>query len=117
MELIGPTAGPVKLKRSKRAVHHALAAAPSVLFDAVVLLPGPTAAAELAERKSAKDFVADAFGNQKFIAHNEAVEALLEAAGVSPGADDGVVSVDADTVGEFVDRAAELRHWARVVRP
>ncbi|MCA0336746.1 MAG: catalase [Actinobacteria bacterium] len=117
VELIGPTAGPVKLKRSKRAVHHALAAAPSVLFDAVALLPGPTAAAELAERKSAKDFVADAFGHQKFIAHNEAVEALLEAAGVSPGADDGVVSVDADTVGDFVDRAAELRHWARVVRP
>ncbi len=65
--------------------------APSVLFDAVALLPSADGAAELAARKSAEDFVADAFGHHKFIGWNAAAAPLFEAAGVEEDA--GVIEL------------------------
>ena len=47
--------------------------APSVLYDAVVLLPSAKAVAALAGRSTAKDFVSDAFAHHKFIGYNTGV--------------------------------------------
>ncbi|GAB4076095.1 catalase [Nostocoides australiense] len=115
VELIGPTAGGVQLGRRKVPVDHAIAGAPSVLFDAVALLPSADGAAELAKRKCAKDFVADAFGHQKFVAHSSDAQPLLTAAGVE--ADGGVFDLGDRSADEFVDACTALRFWERDVQP
>jgi catalase len=92
----------------------ALSGTPSVLFDAVAMVL-PTAVAErLAADAAAIDFVRDAFGHLKAIAHCDGSKILLERAGVAP--DDGVVGIKA--VKAFV-KAAATRQWAREpkVRP
>ena len=59
---------------------------PSVLFDAVVLLPSADGAAMLAREATARDFVADAFAHLKFIGYGAAAEPLLKKAGArGPG--------------------------------
>ena len=55
---------------------------PSVLYDAVVLLPGEDSVAALAADAAVRDFVADAYAHCKFVGHVAAAEPLLEAAGV-----------------------------------
>jgi catalase len=97
-------------------VDHALDGAPSVLFDAVALLPSAGGAAELAQRKSAKDFVSDAFAHHKFIGVGASADVLLAAAGVEP--DDGVVTIsDARDADAFLDVCGAIRIWGRDVRP
>ena len=120
VELIGATAGDVTFKGGKtRAVDHAIVGAPSVLFDAVALLPSADGAAAFAARKSAKDFVADAFGHHKFIGFNADAAPLFEAAGVEDDADAGVVELKgtAASAKAYFKACAALRMWDRDVAP
>ena len=55
---------------------------PSVLFDAVVLLPSQEGADLLAKEPTARDFVADAFAHLKFIGYADQALPLLKKAGV-----------------------------------
>jgi hypothetical protein len=48
--------------------HQKIGGGPSVLYDAVVILPSKDGANILLTNASAKDFVSDAFGHLKFIA-------------------------------------------------
>ena len=57
---------------------------PSLLFDAVALLPSPAGASLLAREATARDFVSDAFAHLKFIAYGAAAEPLLEKAHLAP---------------------------------
>ena len=118
VELIGPKAGDVKLGRrgGKTKVDHAIAGAPSVLFDAVALLPSATGAEELAQRAAVKDFVSDAFAHHKFIGVGASADVLLTPAGVEP--DDGVVTIsDAGDADAFLEQCGAIRFWERDVRP
>ena len=120
VELIGARAGDVTLTGGKtRTVDHAIVGAPSVLFDAVALLPSAEGAADLAARKSAEDFVADAFGHHKFIGWNTAAAPLFEAAGVEEDADAGVIELKgtAASAKAFLKACAALRMWERDVAP
>ena len=117
VELIGPKIGGVKVGRSVLPVDHAVAAAPSVLFDAVALLPGAAGAAELATVKPAQDFVADAFAHLKFIGHNDAALALFEAVGLADKVDDACLPLTAEEADDFFDACGALRFWARAVKP
>ena len=82
-----------------------LAGSPSVLFDAVAVLLSEEGCQLLLKEAAAVQFVMDAFGHLKAIAHSEAAKPLLEKAGVEP--DEGIV-----TPGKFV-KAAVQRYWAR----
>src|SRR4029079_15203931 len=53
---------------------------PSVLYDAVALLPAADAVADLVLESSARDFVADAFAHCKFIGYVDAAVPLFEKA-------------------------------------
>ncbi len=120
VELIGATAGEVKLTGGKvRAVDHAVVGAPSVLFDAVALLPSADGAVDLAARKSVEDFVADAFGHHKFIGWNAHAAPLFETVGVDADADAGVIELKgtAASAKAFLKACAALRMWERDVRP
>jgi catalase len=92
-----------------------IAGAPSVLYDAIVLLPAQAAIDELVRESTARDFVADAFAHCKFIGYVEAALPLLEKAGVAEADfDDGVVEIAASKhVAEFVIKLGDLRAWDR----
>ena len=85
---------------------------PSVLYDAVALLPAKPAMADLLKESTARDFVADAFAHCKFIGFVEAAAPLLSKAGVVE--DEAVVRLaSVKDVAGFVTRLGELRWWAR----
>jgi catalase len=87
---------------------------PSVLFDAVALIPSRDGAALLAREASARDFVSDAFAHLKFIAYVAAAEPLLEKAGVLADLDEGCLKLGAaDDAKAFVAACRKLRFWQR----
>ncbi len=87
---------------------------PSVMFDAVVLLPSAEGAAELAKMPPARDFVADAFAHQKFIGHTAEAQPLLEKAGVAGSLDGGFIALkQAKDCDQFVQACRQLRFWDR----
>jgi catalase len=93
--------------------------APSVLYDAVVLLIAD-GDSDLASRPTARDFVADAFAHCKFIGHTAGAAALFEAAGVAGRMDGGFVDLDGGAgASDLIGRAAALRFWDRhrAIRP
>jgi catalase len=88
---------------------------PSVLYDAVALVLSPDGAAMLAKDKTAKDFVADAFGHAKFIGYVADALPLIDRAGIADeDMDAGLIELtDAGSVSAFLERCGELRFWDR----
>jgi catalase len=87
---------------------------PSVLYDAVAVLPSKDGVADLVKEASARDFVADAFAHCKFIGHSEAAMPLLEKAGITDNLDQGVMALASEKdVGAFVAELGKLRVWGR----
>ncbi|HXH77169.1 catalase [Nocardioides sp.] len=116
VEYIAPAIGPVKLKGGGSLTpDHAIDGGPSVLFDAVALLPSAAGATDLAGRKSAQDFASDAFAHHKFIGVGPHASDLLAAAGVVP--DEGCLDLDTSSAAAFTETCGALRHWERDVRP
>ncbi len=114
LELVAPTVGGVTTSRGKRlAAHQSIDGGPSVLYDAVALLPSAEGAAALGGNAAAKDFVTDAHAHCKFIGHNEAARALFDAAGLSELVDDGYLMLDDGDATKFVETCRALRFWDR----
>jgi catalase len=112
--VIAPKIGGVTSDGGKKVLpQHALSAAPSVLFDAVVLALSEDGAAELATEAAALSFVSDAFSHLKIIGHTAGAAALLDAAGVGHKADDGVVALRGSDARPFIAAAKRHRIWAR----
>ncbi|MEZ4334106.1 MAG: catalase [Myxococcota bacterium] len=86
---------------------------PSVLFDAVAILPSEQCAAELADIAPARDFVADAWAHAKFIAYVGAATPLFERAGLPDRLDDGCFDLAQSDVPKFVEACRQLRHGSR----
>ena len=87
---------------------------PSVLYDAVALLPSKDGAKALAKEPAARDFVADAFAHMKFIGYVETAAILLGNAGVPESRDDGFILLKGrDDCSVFVTACRQLRYWAR----
>ncbi len=90
----------------------ALSAAPSIFFDAVVVLASEEGAQSLAPEAVAGDWIRDAFGHLKVIGNTSSATALFAAAGIKP--DEAVITTD-DKKGirEFVAQARKGRYWVR----
>jgi catalase len=88
---------------------------PSVLYDAVALLPAAAAMEDLLQESTARDFVADAFAHCKFIGYVETALPLMEKSGISSDdLDEGCVVLElAKDAKVFVDRLGQLRVWDR----
>lgn len=87
---------------------------PSVLYDAVAILPSPEGAAALVKESTARDFVADAFAHCKFIGHNDAALPLFDKAGIAGDLDEGVILLsDGKDVATFIAALGKLRLWSR----
>ncbi len=114
LELVTPKIGGIHTKNGTRYQgDHALAGAPSVLFDAVALVLSTAGAAELVKNPAARDFVADAVAHKKFIAFSAAAGPLLKKAGADERDDGFVLIKGAADVATFVERCRKLRHWDR----
>ena len=87
---------------------------PSVLYDAVALLPAKAAMDDLVQESTARDFVADAFAHCKFIGYVEAVMPLFEKAGIADSLDEGCIALKSSKdVAGFVATLGKLRLWDR----
>jgi catalase len=87
---------------------------PSVLYDAIALLPAAAAMDGLVQESTARDFVADAFAHCKFIGYVDAVTPLFEKAGIAENLDEGCVLLkSAKDIAGFVDTLGKLRLWGR----
>jgi catalase len=89
---------------------------PSVLYDAVALLPSEDGVKALLKDPAARDFVADAFAHLKFIAYVATALPLVEKAAVSEVLDEGFIELAGpEACGAFLDRCRQLRFWEREV--
>ena len=89
-----------------------LSAAPSVFFDAVVILASEDAAATLATQAAAVEWVSNAFAHLKVLGHTAGAQPLLDRAGVKPDA--GIVGLpNSQAVLKFIAAAKNGRIWDR----
>jgi catalase len=87
---------------------------PSVLYDAVALLPSAEEIDDLVVESTARDFVADAFAHCKFIGYVAAAEPLLVKAGIADSLDEGCIQFEAAAdVADFIVELGKLRVWGR----
>lgn len=111
--LIAPKVSGVKDASGKPLdIAHALAGAPSVLFDAVAILINTSEAETLSECMDAKAWVQDAYRHLKVIGANGEGMKVFSAAHLK--ADDAVVELDnKPALEEFISHAKDHRFWAR----
>jgi catalase len=87
---------------------------PSVLYDAVALLPAESAMDDLVQESTARDFVPDAFAHCKFIGYVEAVMPLFEKAGIANSLDEGCIALASPKdIAGFIGALGKLRFWGR----
>jgi catalase len=116
VELVAPAVGGIEASDGQRIeAGQKIDGGPSVLYDAVVLLPSAEGASNLVSSPAARDFVTDAYAHCKFIGHVSQAAALLQATGVDRLVDDGFVEIGngSGDVSGFLGRCRELRFWQR----
>ena len=118
LAIVAPKIGGVTTATGKKlTADQALSAAPSVLFDAVALLPSQEGAASLAAEAAAINWLRDAFGHLKVIGHVEAAAPIFEKAAVDPASDEGVVALNSKAgIDKFIAAAKQHRIWEREPR-
>ncbi|MBV8488749.1 MAG: catalase [Planctomycetaceae bacterium] len=116
LKLVAPEVGGVK--DSSGAWHDGdekVEGGPSVLFDAVAILPSKDGAALLATLPAARDFVADAAAHRKFIGYASTAMPLFEKAGVASSLDEGFIPLNsASDCESFIAACRKVRFWDRV---
>ena len=94
LEIVAPTVGGVKSSSGGWvAANQKIGGGPSVLYDAVAILPAANQAEMLAKNPAAREFAADAFTHLKFIAYTDGAKPLLEKAGIAKDLDKGCIPV------------------------
>jgi catalase len=95
-------------------VDHALVGAPSVLFDALILLPSQAGAKALLHNPAAIDWIRDGFAHLKVIGYAPAAASLLTAAGLEERTDVGFVPIEKVTaIDAFIAACEQHRVWGR----
>lgn len=115
LELIAPQVGGVEDSQGTlHAAQQKLQGGPSVLYDAVAILPSAAGVEELINLPAARDFVADAFAHRKFVAYVEPVIPLFEKAGIADNLDEGFIPLKAaKDCTAFIEQCRQLRFWDR----
>jgi catalase len=114
VELVAPTIGGIEASDGNRMpADQKIDGAPSVLYDAVIVIATKNGASTLAAMPTARDFVTDAYAHCKFVGYAGEPEPLFEAAGLVSLMDDGFISLNENSATDFVSRCGQLRFWAR----
>ncbi|MBZ9605834.1 catalase [Phyllobacterium chamaecytisi] len=114
-EIITPTVGGAQASDGSFIEgHQMIDGGPSVLYDAVAVLPSESGMIDLLRESTARDFVADAFAHCKFIGYTAAALPLFEKAGILNELDEGVVLLaGSKDVAAFIEVLGNLRIWSR----
>jgi catalase len=113
-EVVAPNIGGVVLSDgSALAAKHKIDGGPSVLFDAVAVIPSAEGAQLLAGDGPTRDFVSDAFVHCKFIGLSDGGAALMAGAGLGELLDEGCLALQARECEAFIAKFAPLRYWPR----
>ncbi|MBY5608621.1 catalase [Rhizobium leguminosarum] len=114
-EVIAPKIGGVTLSDGNWIeAHQMIDGGPSVLYDAVALLPSAEGTGDLLKEATARDFVADAFVHCKYIGYVETALPLMQKAGIADSLDEGVMALAAaKDVPAFIKALGKLRVWGR----
>jgi len=115
VEVIAPTIGGVTASDGTPIEsQQKIGGGPSVLYDAVAVMPSEAGCKSLLKNAAAKDFVSDAFAHLKFIGYVDAAMPLFEKAGVAADMDDGFVPLaKAKGPAAFIAACRKLRKWER----
>lgn len=116
LAVIAPTIGGVTDSSGRKiTVNEKIDGGPSVLFDAIALLPGDKDIDKLANHSPVRDFISDAFAHCKFIGFNTAAEQLFKSAGLADKKDDGCLKIDSSesACSQFIKSCRDLRYWPR----
>ncbi len=115
LELIAPTVGGVELSDGTRIeADQKIGGGPSVLYDAVAVLPSEEGTKLLIKNAAARDFVSDAFAHLKFIAYVSAAMPLFAKAGIAGDLDNGCIHLtQAKDAAAFVAACRNVRQWER----
>jgi catalase len=117
-DVVAPKIGGVTLSNGEAlAAKQKIDGGPSVLFDAVAVIPSANGAQLLVNDAPSRDFVSDAFAHCKFIGLSDGGTALMAAAGLGDKLDDGCIALSAagDAAG-FIAACAPLRLWMRELK-
>lgn len=116
LAVVAPAIGGVKDSNGNPiTVNEKLDGGPSVLFDAVALLPSANGVDELLKPGPARDFISDAFIHCKFIGYSSEALPLFTAAGLDGKLDSGCVAIKAPKdVADFLHACKQIRHWERL---
>ncbi|PDT02404.1 catalase HPII [Rhizobium chutanense] len=114
-EVIAPKVGGVTLSDGNWIeAHQMIDGGPSVLYDAVALLPSSEGTSDLLKEATADDFVSDAFVHCKFIGYVKTALPLMQKAGIADSLDEGVIALGGPgDVAAFVKALGKLRVWGR----
>ncbi len=114
-DVIAPKIGGVTLSTGDAlAAKHKIDGGPSVLFDAVAVIPSAEGAQLLAGDAPTRDFVSDAFAHCKFIGLSQGGMTLMSGAGLADKLDAGCIPLDsADDPAVFLAALGPLRVWDR----
>ena len=116
-EIVAPRIGGIVTAGGKLVpADHKVEGGPSVLFDAVAIIPSREGGAKLATQAEAVNFVRDAFGHLKVIGYTDTAAPLLVKAGMpeaNPDNDSGMIALAQSGPDSFVEAAAGGRIWAR----
>jgi hypothetical protein len=114
VELIAPKVSGVKLSDGKTVpAQQKVNGGPSVLYDAVAVLPSAAGAKLLAMEATARDFVNDAYAHAKFIGHADTAQPLFDKAGLTER-DGGFIPLrSGEDVAAFLKAFGALRFWER----
>jgi len=115
LEVVAPTVGGVKASDGTLIeAQQKIGGGPSVLYDAVAIIPSEAGVQALLKNAAAKDFVSDAFAHLKFIAFIDAALPLFGKAGIADDMDDGFIQLaTAKGAAAFVVACRKLRRWER----
>ncbi|WP_449395953.1 catalase [Devosia riboflavina] len=115
VELVAPTVGGVTLSDgTMRPAHYKIDGGPSVLFDAVAVIPSEEGVLALLKLPPARDFVSDAYAHYKFIAFAPSATKLFAKVGIPDDLDDGFVAMETGSAADdFLELCRNLRFWDR----
>jgi catalase len=113
--VIAPAVGGVTASNGNRIeAQQKIGGGPSVLYDAVAVIPSEEGVQPLLKNAAAKDFVSDAFAHLKVIGYVDAAMPLFEKAGIAADMDEGFVPLaKAKGTVAFVTACRKLRIWPR----
>jgi catalase len=115
LEVVAPAVGGVTASDgSLIEAQQKIGGGPSVLYDAVVVIPSEEGCQALLKNAAARDFVSDAFAHLKFIGYIDATLPLFEKTGIAADMDEGFVPIaKAKGPATFIAACRKLRRWER----